>query len=522
MSQSRAEYFGKNYYSKEKIRTESKNHSQNITIGVGTSKNIVNNLYVHSGLYNFQDVLNNYKTTVDSFFTNLFKIAQSDLEKEIKKAKNLERKVALSAFPEFSKKNGDKAIEKYLETSALATEIITALDPEVVINTLIENSLNNDKALKDSVSIEEIEKQTSLIISDICQRINDDLEGSFKDVFTTFGGIDSLKLIRVGSEKEATLKELSEKPNKFLSISKYKGNLGELAGFLDAFVKNQGASMITNEFSDKTYSNGTIKLVGEKSLNQNKKADIVVQNIDFSYGIQSKLYKDISRVKLHDGMTLAGFMGLPIQEWSSNNFSLEKLLADSGSGKYKALNMKEFENFLQYCIINAYAFKNYGVYLKPSDKKENKKGKDGGYKTYNAFTEEVSFIYKYINYLACYWIGVKIANKDVKDSQIRNRYSTRVAFFYVNNKLIPVSEILQTILDNIKSNSYLIKPGFSDMKRFSPRMLKELKWEALNQGKSYRGQKKYPKSLLKIGSILGSESLKSVSLKIEMNFSKLL
>lgn len=486
-------YKKKNYYTRKDIKANAKNAS--ITIDKNTGQKLIQNVYVHSGLYNFSKVVKDYQYGTGNFISSLSKKLESDFNRQITLAKKREKEIYEMTYPSL---DNAKAMKQYLTYDSMALEVLNSLN----FYTLLDEALANYSENKTSVNISEFQNKFSEIFSAATNEATKKLSSEYANAFNTVGGLDIYKYTKACKEKEMTLKEIKKSPSKIFNISQMQGDLGEIAALLDQIGKNTADNVFTTELKKgllKT-KNITIKGLGEI----NAKSDIGVEGKTINFGIQIKNYKDpFSAIGIHKGNNkLSDLFGTNVLEQANKDLKLSTIFKDLKG------TPKDFERFLQYCIINAQSFKSSGVYLTRSSKKSNN---SNSYSTYNAFNKEVSFIMDYVNYLAAYWIGTKVINSE------KNNKS--VAFYYLNDQIIPISEILKLVRNGIKNKKYVITPKFSNIKVFTPSVLKQEKWDALKKNGYYSNwdhKKRYPEPLLRIGSAIGKNSLDDITFNIEM------
>lgn len=489
-------YSKKNYYTKSAL--EDAASETKVKIDKGTGQRIINNVYVHSGLYNFSRVVKQYRQSeAGSVITKLGSQLRADFKKEINEAKKLEQQIYRATYPGIST---PKALEQYLKKDQVAEEVLNSLNIYDVMETVL-SSLPESK--DGYVNKKTVQNGISKEISSRLEKITESIDTKYVQAFDFYsGGLDAKKYFLALKDKKVALNQLKNSPSKFMQISAFQGNLGEFSVLLDQIAKSKGQTTLVSELRKGFNSSKNISIKGVGELNA--KSDIGVESLDFEFGIQSKNYKDFSKqIGVHDSKTkLNAMFDLGIIQQASEEMNLNTILKDAN------LKGKEFEKFLQYCIVNAQTFRSSGVYLKPQDKKSNS---TSAYTTYNAFNKEVSFINEYVGYLSSYWLGTKIL-----EGQAKNK---RNAFFYFGNKIVPVSEILETILQEIDKNNFLVTPKFSGVKVFTPSVLKEQKWKVIqdiNKTKKWDGERSYPAELLKIGSAIGQASLENITFSVEM------
>lgn len=510
-------YQRKNYYSRNTISANSQN--ANIKIDKGTSITLIRNTYVHSGLYNFKQVVEGYQNATNTFLNGIELAMEKDFKKEIAAAKALEEQIYAAASPDV---DSATALQRYLSFDNTAQRVLDSLD----IYKFFDQVLNNLPPTKDGyVQVNTIQKKISQEISNGLTDIAKDMDEKYASIFRKYRNLFSAKNFFIAqSSNVIALKKLQDSKSKFMNISKYQGALGELATLLDQVGKAKGATEFTTELKKGTGKSGNITLKNLGSVNL--KSDIGVSTLDFEFGIQSKNYHDTtSNIGIHSGggksknnttTVIKDLFNIPILQQAATELQINTLFKE-----VKTTNAQDFEKFLQYCIVNAQSFKASGVYLKRSDKKPKGKSKiSNDYTTINIFSKEAAIIQELSNYLATYWIGVKIleGNKNIKNK--------RIAFYYLGNKIIPISQILSVIYNQLSTENPVIITKFRGVKVFTPSVLNTEKWEALkksgNPPKKWNKRKEYPEQLLKMGASIGKASVDNMTFSIEMNVKELL
>ena len=496
-------YSKNNYYTRKDLQRESKNPT--IMIDGKTGQKLIRNVYVHSGFYNFTYVVKKYKAGTGNFLNRLSKKLENNFNKEIKESKALEQQIykAIGA-------NTPQAIKQYLTYSNTAERVLDSLD----FYKLLDEALEEQPKDNDYIDVKKIQSTISTKFSEATTELSQELTDSYKEAFDRIGRLNIEKYFKASKKEEIALNKLKNSPSEIFQVGKIRGDIGEFAALIDVVGKNLSMEGFTTELdknlTGKKNKNSTLIIEGLGKINA--KSDVGVLGKDFNFGIQVKNYNDpFGSISVHSGDTqILELFDQSIVKQINNGLNLSSIFNNIDG------NSKDFEKFIQYCIINAATFDKAGVYMKRRNKKSNS---PNAYQTYNAFNKEVSFITEYVNYLAGYWLGSEILSSE--------KQNKKVAFFYLNKKIIPMSEILTAVKKGIKSENknFIINPSFSNVQIMTPSVLKDLKWEALKKGgytKNWNRQKEYPDALLRIGSTLGEKSLYSIKFNINIKLKGLI
>lgn len=472
-------------YLNRKSLTKQSEREEVAEISGNVQQSLVNNFYVHSKVRNFNT--NKQYVNIDNLGKLIDKKLNMIFQKSIQDAENSEKEiykiVGVSNVDElqerlFNLNDYEKKLNDNLSIYNVMQKIADEYDGQEM------KSVTGAQLSKDLQR--EINRARDLFFSNLYKSqeiiLNKDKKKSamaLKKIFTETEK-NLLNSIDKNSEIDVSLLLSGKGYNKIANTSNYQGELGEIKAYC-AGLKERTIQKVESELTKEL----------NKKNGQGKTDVSFVLNDEVRVNLSSKNYRTNTsknatlKLKVHDGKKLSKF----IRDMGKINNSTDKVI-----------------NFFTYNLVNALAFSRSGAVDSNGKKVEHHDIKE--FEFYNSFQDV-------IKKTAMYWLGMDALEGSNHYNQ-KNKYYN-INFLYVNNVLIPMSEILKDLKQEMLQ--YNVKASFVSVPTFGPFSLWRNKQQVirkLDDNFYEKGTRNYPQELIKQGSSIGKQIANLTQVNVEL------
>lgn len=444
---------------------------------------IINSFYVHSKVRNYY----NNKRYVD--ISSLAKIIDqkltTDFEKAIKQSEQQEERIYKSL-----RIDSAREMQDIFDLNIFQTRFNDKFSFYNMLQEAVDTYVSTDGAktitmnqLRDN--LENVANDIRLAYTDMLyeyrERIIGTKDQSGSDIIIASMDVSLQRILdSLSGDQEIELSELLKTPGRFIkNISQWQGITGEVQQYI-AGLENEYIDAVIGEL---TQGIGKKKEKTDVSWVVNKRVQVNLSVKNYRPPKDTQKFMDIS---VHDGQKLSEFIK-----------SIAKI---NGGGKTAVIN------YFTYNLVNILAFTRSGG-VQPGNVNRVDKHSESEFSEYQDF---INIIKK----TAAYWLGFKTMDKS-------NRQSfTQVNFLVINGTIIPMSEILKNLKDELLTGASKMRSSLTNVPQFGPTVLWEDKYQViqtLSDDYYSQGKRNYPAPLIQVGASVGQMIAEQTKVNVQLS-----